>query len=105
MQEIQEMWVSSLGGGNPLEAEMETHSSILAWESSWTEEAGGLQPMGSRRVGHDYVTEHAPYNLAIPLLGMCPEEIKISILKRYLHFHIHCSIIHNSQDMEITCVH
>ena len=89
MQEMQETWVSSLGWGNPLEAEMETRSSILAWESSWTEKPGGLQPMGSRRVGHDCVTKHAPYDLAIPLLGMYPEEIKIIILKRYLHSHIH----------------
>ena len=102
MQEMQETWVSSLGGGNPLEAELETHSNIIAWEISWIEEPGGLQSMGLRRVGQNCVSEHAPYNLAIPLLGMCPEEIKISILKRYLHSHIHCHIIHNSQDMEIT---
>ena len=67
---------------------METRSSILAWESSWTGKPGGLQPMGSRGVGHDCVAKHAPYDLAIPLLGMYPEEIKISILKRFLHSHI-----------------
>ena len=38
-----------------LEKEMATHSSILAWESPWTEEPGGLQSMGSQRVGHDLV--------------------------------------------------
>ena len=37
----------------PLEKEMATHSSILTWRISWTEEPGGLQPMGSQRVGHD----------------------------------------------------
>ena len=42
-----------------LEREMTTHSSILAWEIPWTEETGGLQPMGSQRVVHDYVTECA----------------------------------------------
>ena len=36
-----------------------TQSSILAWEISWTEEPGGLQSIGSQRVGHDLVTEHA----------------------------------------------
>ena len=45
--------VRSLGGEDPLEKEMATHSSILAWKISWTEEPGGLQSMGSQRVGHD----------------------------------------------------
>ena len=40
-----------------LQEGMATHSSILAWESSWTEEPGGLQSMGSQRVGHDLVTK------------------------------------------------
>ena len=47
------MWVLSLGQEDPLEEEMTTHSSILAWEISWTEEPGGLQTMGSQRVGHN----------------------------------------------------
>ena len=42
MQEQQETWVRSLGGEEPLEKEMTTHSSILAWEMPWTEEPGGL---------------------------------------------------------------
>ena len=42
-QETQEMWVWSLGWDYPLEEEMATHSSILAWKISWTEEPGGLQ--------------------------------------------------------------
>ena len=46
------MWVRSLGWENTLEMEMATHSSILAWEISWTEEPGGLQSMGLQRVGH-----------------------------------------------------
>jgi len=41
----------------PLEKEMTTHFRILAWEIPWTEEPGGLQPMGSQRVGHDLVTK------------------------------------------------
>ena len=53
MQEMQEMWVRSLGREDPLEEGMTTHFSILAWEIPWTEEPGGLQPMGSQRVGHD----------------------------------------------------
>ena len=46
-------WVLSLGWEDPLEEGIATHSSILAWKISWTEEPGGLQSMGSPRVGHD----------------------------------------------------
>jgi len=48
-----EMWVQFLGQEDPLEQGMATHSSILAWEISWTEEPGRLQPVGSHRVGFD----------------------------------------------------
>ena len=48
-----ETWVQSLGGEDPLEKGMATHSSILAWRIPWTEEPGGLQSMGSQRGGHD----------------------------------------------------
>ena len=51
------MWVQSLSREDCLEKEMATHSGILAWEIPWTEEPGGLQPMGSQRVGHDLVTK------------------------------------------------
>ena len=50
------MWetqVRSLGWEDPLEKEMATHSSTLAWRIPWMEEPGGLQSMGSQRVGHD----------------------------------------------------
>ena len=50
---VQETWVQSLGWEDPLEKEMATHSSILAWRIPWTEEPGGLQSMGSQRVRHD----------------------------------------------------
>ena len=49
----QETWVRSLGQEDPLEEGMATHSSSLAWEIPRTEEPGGLQSMGSQRVGHD----------------------------------------------------
>ena len=48
-----ETWVQSLGREDPLEKEMATHSSILAWRTPWTEELGRLQSTGSQRVGHD----------------------------------------------------
>ena len=50
---MQETQVQSLGQEDPLEKEMATHSRILAWRIPWTEEPGGLQSMGSQRVGHD----------------------------------------------------
>ena len=53
---VQEIWVRSLGLEDPLEKEMVTHSSILAWKISRTEEPGGLQSIGLQRVGHDWAT-------------------------------------------------
>ena len=50
---MQETWVQSMGREDPLEKEMATHSSILAWKIPWTEKSGRLQSMGSQRVGHD----------------------------------------------------
>ena len=50
---MQKTWVRSLGQEDPLEKEMATHSSTLAWKSPWMEEPGGLQSMGQQRVGHD----------------------------------------------------
>ena len=54
---MQETRVQSLGWEDPLEKEMATHSSILAWEIPWTEEPGSLQSIGSHRVRHDLVTK------------------------------------------------
>ena len=53
---MQETWVLSLSQEDPLEKEMATHSSILAWKTPWTEKPGGLPSMGSQRVGHNWVT-------------------------------------------------
>ena len=53
MQEMQEAWVPSLSREVPLEEEMTSHSSILAWKIPRTEELGGLQSMGSQRVRQD----------------------------------------------------
>ena len=50
---MRETQVQSLGQEDPLEKEMATHSSTLAWKIPWTEEPGELQSMGSQRVGHD----------------------------------------------------
>ena len=64
----QAMLIRSLGQKDPLQKEMATHSSILAWDIPWTEEPGGLPSVGLHRVGH---------NLAIPcsqFLTVSPEE-------------------------------
>ena len=53
IRDTQETQVQSLGREDSLDKKMATHSSILAWEILWTEEPGGLQSLGSQRVGHD----------------------------------------------------
>ena len=53
-----ETWVRSQGWEDPLEESMETHFSILAWRIPWIEEPGGLQSMGSQRVGHNWATKN-----------------------------------------------
>ena len=58
MQETQETWVRSLGWEDPLEQDMATHSSILAWRIRWTKESGRSPAKGLQRVRHDCVTEH-----------------------------------------------
>ena len=52
-----EIQVQSLAWEDPLEKEMATHSSLLAWEIPWTEEPGELESMGSQKVGHDQATK------------------------------------------------
>ena len=63
MQETLQTQVLSLGQEDPLEEGMVIQSSILAWRIPWTEEPGGLQSIGSQRVRHDWVTEHAGMHL------------------------------------------
>ena len=53
---MRQTWVWSLGQEDPLEKEMATHSSTLAWKIPWTEEPGRLQSMGFQKVGHDWVS-------------------------------------------------
>ena len=57
---VQETRVQSMGQEDPLEKGMATHASILAWKIPWTEEPGGLQPMGFQRAGHDWVANTKP---------------------------------------------
>ena len=70
---MQETWVRSLGQEDPLEKEMATHSSTLAWKIPWTEKPGRLQSMGSQRVGHNWATS---------LLSMCWWEQQLLLWKK-----------------------
>ena len=60
---MQETQVRSLGRGDPLEKEMATHSSTVAWKIPWTEEHDSLQFMGSQILGHDWATSLSLYGL------------------------------------------
>ena len=65
MNVMQETQVQCLGREDPLEEEVATHSSILAWESPWTEEPGGLQSTGLERVGHNQGPISSSYVLCV----------------------------------------
>ena len=73
MQEMPESWVGSLVQEDPLEEEVVTHSSILAWEIPWTEEPGGIHSMGSQRVGqgceHTCTHTHRLLTMVVPLVA------------------------------------
>ena len=69
---MQETWVQPLGQEDPLEKEIVSHSSILAWEIPWTEEPGRLESIGSQRAEHDLVTKQQhknTRNVGVYLLG------------------------------------
>ena len=67
---MRETWVGSLSQEDPLEKEMATHSSTLAWTIPWTEEPGGLQSTGSQRVGHNTPTLSNSHVKVYFLLGI-----------------------------------
>ena len=71
---MQETWVWSLGWEDPLEKEMATYSSTLAWKIPWMEEPGRLQSMGSQKVAHDWATSLHFTSLAVKIrsrAGVC----------------------------------
>ena len=82
---MQETLLWSLSQEDPLEKGMATHSSILAWRIPWTEEPGGLQSMGSQRVGHDWPINthiHTHTHSFITLLDSPPEKWFIFFLEK-----------------------
>ena len=80
---MQEIWVQSLGLEDPLEKEMATHSSILAWKISWTEEPGGLQSMVSQRIRRDWVT-----NTYLHLLTTLKVTLRVRVLESILTYEV-----------------
>ena len=90
------MRVRSLGREDPLEEGMATHCSILAWIIPWTEELGGLQPMGSQRVGHDLATKPPPpYTLTYTHTH--------THIHTYGHLHIYIAFPGGSDGKESAC--
>ena len=88
------MWdtqVQSLGWEDPLEKDMATHSSILAWKIPWMEEPGWLLSMGSQRVGHDWATSLftiAPYSNHSLSMGPWEGSNVLGCLRYLPRFHI-----------------
>ena len=88
---MRETRVQSLGREDPLEKEMATHSSIHAWKIPWTEEPGGLQCMGSQRVGHNWAT-----SLFFITGSLCLLIISLTCLIAFSFFvfvHVACGIL------------
>ena len=77
---MQETWARSLGREDPLEKEMATHSSILAWRIPSTEEPGGLQSTGSQRVGQNWATSLAHFMKCERPIKNCSPMIKLLFL-------------------------
>ena len=86
---VQETRVQSLGWEDPLGKVIASHSSILAWKISWTEEPGGLQSMGSQRVGHNWATNTYSFT------RICA----IFVNKSYFYQHFN-----NHQDLLLFCL-
>ena len=76
---VQETWVWSLHWEDPLEKEMATHYSILAWRIPWMEEPGRLQSMGSQRVGHDWATSLSIWHLQGFPCGLAGKEFACDV--------------------------
>ena len=76
---MQETWVQSLGREEPLEKGMVTHSSILAWRIPLTEEPGGLQSLGSHRIGHNWSNLAHAHKM----------DIQVGLLWGLIQMHVH----------------
>ena len=104
---MQETQVGPLGWEDPLEEEMATHSSILAWRIPGSEEPGGLQPKGVQRVRHDWVTKHTCYR-PINSINDFPHRALVSALQeltcRELEPGFHTPRLKGYQEMQLARV-
>ena len=92
---VQEAWVGSLGREDPLEKEMATRSSILAWQISWTEEPGGLQFTELRRVRHDLTTKQQQINsvyMPIPISRFIPLPFRVHLFALQFALYLRVSV-------------
>ena len=100
---VQVTWVRSLGWEDPVEKEMASHSSILAWRTPWTEEPGGLQSVGSQRVRHDRVTEHSAFHCVCAMDTahlLCPLTPQWALrLSPYIDSWLHVPFLQKDVDM------
>ena len=92
---MRETWVRSLGRKDPLEKEMATHSSILAWRIPWTEEPGRLQSTGLQRVGHEWATSPISYLILLNYIFISRIHKWIAFIKyinKDITVIVHCSV-------------
>ena len=94
---MQETQVQSLGWEDPMEKEMANLPSILAWRIPWTEKPGGLQSMGSQRVGHDSATNTQTHNnlLAASIFSSNMETCLETTYKLHLYIYIQVNTINS----------
>ena len=96
MQEIQ---VQSLSQEGPLEKEIATHSSILAWEIPWTEETGRLQSMGSAKIGHNLATKQQQCVYVNPKLLIYPSPLAPLVTINLFSMSVDLFLKNNTFDM------
>ena len=105
---MQETWVWSLSQEYPLEKEIATHSSILAWEIPWTEEPGRLQSMGSQRVGPDSL-KVSDFPFPSPTCSVQSGSLSVTLLTQaqgvQLRKQNYAKYMETRWRKEVTCVH
>ena len=103
---MQETRVRSLDQEDPLEKEMATHSSTLAWETLWTEEPGGLQSIRLQRLGHDWSTNTTLFQLILLHLALylvCPPPTTLYTLWRQRLCLIFSFILSSTSNIKNVC--
>ena len=108
---MQETQVQSLGGEDPLEKGMATHSSILAWEILWTEKPGRLQSLGLQRVGHNLATKPPNNSPAVYWFTPLLYNLLCSLINSYIQLNFSdekkplCSQLHHGRFSLLILLH